>query len=231
MSHLELKDKSQFEKAKLEDILVDILYRKYRNLVFHGGTCIWRCYSGNRFSRDIDLYYKVEKEEQKALFLTNITKFLKDRGFVVKERGYERKTNTMHVLLESFAKMKIDINFNYKVGVPTEYKKVDDSRIIVLSLSPEELLNEKIEAYNDKLTGAGGFAQPEVQDLYDIYYLLSLVDQGTGKLVKNMKVLIAQVERNPPANIKSLEHLIISGLSPSFEIMITRIREWIDDFS
>jgi predicted nucleotidyltransferase component of viral defense system len=69
VSHLELKDRSQFEKAKLEDILVDILYRKYRNLVFHGGTCIWRCHSGNRSSRDIDLYYKVEKEEQKVLFL------------------------------------------------------------------------------------------------------------------------------------------------------------------
>jgi hypothetical protein len=92
----------------------------------------------------------------------------------------------MYVLLESFTKMEIDINFNYKVGVPTEYKKIDDSRTIALSLSPEELLNEKIKAYNDKLKGAGGFAQPEVQDLYDMYYLASLVDQSADKPVKNM---------------------------------------------
>ena len=40
---MNFKNEEQFEKAKLEDVLVNVLYDKYKNLVFHGGTAIWRC--------------------------------------------------------------------------------------------------------------------------------------------------------------------------------------------
>ena len=58
----------------------------------------------------------------------------------------------MHFVVElAGTKMKIDINFKYKKGIHADYSKIDGSRMVVLSLSPEELLNEKITAYNDKI--------------------------------------------------------------------------------
>jgi predicted nucleotidyltransferase component of viral defense system len=222
-------DKSQLEKAKMEDSLVEILYRKYNALVFHGGTAIWRCYSGNRFSRDIDFYYGVESNEAKTLFFKSSKKYLKDLGYSLKESGYSNSTNTMHILLEANVKMKIDINFGQKAGVPVEYRKVDDTKIVVLALTPSQLLMEKIEAYEDKTRSVREYSQPEVQDLYDIYHLTSLVGRKDQVDLKRLKNLIKFIQANPPPNIRSLDHLILKGISPSFEMIMSHLIRWIEN--
>ena len=51
-----LRRKSQKELAELQDEVVDVVYTLLDNAVIHGGTAIWRCYGGKRFSEDIDLY-------------------------------------------------------------------------------------------------------------------------------------------------------------------------------
>lgn len=221
---MNLKDSEQFEKAKLEDTLIDLLYSKYKDLVFHGGTAIWRCYSGNRFSRDIDFYMKASKD--KMYYYNDLSDFLKDCGFLIKEKSYERNSDTMHFLVESNTKMKIDINFKYKNGIPVEYLKVDGSKIIVLSLDPKELLNEKIEAYEDKLHGKSNVQRSEVQDLYDIYYLTTLVKQKDANTVKKLRLLVGEIETNPPGNLRSLGHLILEGTPPTFEFIINKLKGW-----
>ncbi len=232
MIYMEIRDKLQLEKAKLEDTLMDILYSRYQELVFHGGTAIWRCYGGNRFSRDLDFYLDAKAVEEKMRYHKDIEKFLKDSGFILKEKGYENSTDTMHFLVESAnVKMKIDINFKYKKGTPTDYIKMDDSKRVVLTLKPLELLNEKINAYNNKLDSIKEYSKPEVQDLYDMYHLVSLIEKGDENSVKRLRTLITRIENNPPPNLKSLDHLIISGLSPTFELMINGIRKWLDDNS
>ena len=122
---MEIKDPAQLEKAKLEDVITELLYRKYDSIVFHGGTSIWRCYSGNRFSMDLDFYLKAVTNKERMLHYAELVDFLKDSGFRIKEKGYDNSTETMHILVESNAKMKIDVNFKYKAGVPTEYRKVE----------------------------------------------------------------------------------------------------------
>ncbi len=228
---MEIRNQVQLEKAKLEDALVELLYSRYVGLVFHGGTSIWRCYGGNRFSRDLDFYLEAKTSEAKMRYYKEFSEFLKESGFIMKEKGYENATDTMHFLVESNTKMKIDINFKYKNGTIAEYTKTDDSKIVVLSLDPSELLNEKITAYRDKLDNTRQFKQPEAQDLYDIYYLVSLIKKGNVNAVKNLRLLIGKVEGNPPPNIGSLGHLILAGLPPSFKLMINRIKEWLDDNS
>ncbi len=228
---MEIKDPAQLEKAKLEDVITELLYRKYNDIVFHGGTSIWRCYSGNRFSRDLDFYLKATDNKERMLHYAELADFLKESGFRIKEKGYDNSTETMHILVESNAKMKIDINFNYKTGLPTEYRKADDSKIIVLSLSPLELLKEKIIAYNDKLGSANKFKQTEVQDLYDMYYLVSLINKADKKTVKELSLLVERIEKTPPPNMSSLGHLILAGLPPSFELMIESLRKWLHDNS
>ena len=224
---MDIKSEEQLEKAKLEDTLIELLYGKYKDLVFHGGTAIWRCYSGNRFSRDIDFYLMAPGKKRESYY-KEMAKFLNDYGFSIKEKGYNNATETMHFLVESNTKMKIDINFRYKDGVPVEYTKVDGSKIIILSLTPEGLLNEKIEAYNDKLRSLNGPSQPEVQDLYDIYYLTTLIKQKNAGIVKKLRELIKDVEKNPPPNVRGLGHLILNGLPPTFEFMIEKLKEWVN---
>jgi predicted nucleotidyltransferase component of viral defense system len=51
-----LKRRQHIEIARLQDIVMETLYRVFPESVLHGGTAIWRCYSGSRFSEDIDVY-------------------------------------------------------------------------------------------------------------------------------------------------------------------------------
>lgn len=228
---MNIRDESQLEKAKLEDLLVELLYYRYENLVFHGCTAIWRCYSGNRFCRDIDFYLSARTNEEKRRLFKDMENFLKGFGFKIKEKVYGASTNTMHFLIEASAKMKIDINFAKKKGTPIEYKKVDDSKLIVLSLTPLNLLEEKIDTYNDKLSGTSVYSHPEIQDLYDIYYLVSLIKQPGNATIKRLSSLVQSIELKSPSNVRSLGHLILSGLPPSFDLMISKLKEWINDNS
>jgi predicted nucleotidyltransferase component of viral defense system len=223
---MEFKNAQQLEKAKLEDALISLLYGRYNGLVFHGGTAIWRCYSGNRFSHDIDFYLHVPDKDRERLY-REISEFLRECGFALKEKGYSRDTNTMHFLVESNTKMKVDINLGHKKGVPVEYARVDGSKMLVLSLTPEELLKEKIGAYESKMRNEEGFRQAEVQDLYDIYHLIALASKKDPATVRALGALVESVEKSPPPNVRSLDHLILSGVTPSLEVMVKRIKEWI----
>lgn len=227
---MNLKNPGQLEKAKLEDTIIELLYGKYIHLVLHGGTAIWRCYSGNRFSRDLDFYLDAKNITEKMKYYKEIAKFLQDYGFVIKEKGYSNSTNTMHFLVEiAETKMKININFNYKKGAPVEYLKVDGSKIIILSLNPLKLLNEKIEAYNDKFDNEGSFKHPEAHDLYDIWYLTTQIKKRDVSTIKKLKLLINKIEKHPPVDINSLGHLIISGVPPSFDFIIDKLKKWVND--
>ena len=229
---MEIRDSVQMEKAKLEDMLVEILYNKYPKLVLHGGTAIWRCYSGNRFSRDLDFYMEAKTPAEKIHYYREVPKFLQEYGFIVKEKGYSSSIDAMHFTVElAGTKMKVDINFRYKKGIMADYIKFDGGIIAVLTVSPIELLNEKIDAYTDKLDNEAKFRHPEAHDLYDIWYLVSLIKKADPATVKKLKTLVGRIENNPPSDMRSLEHLIIAGLAPSFELMIKGIRRWINDHS
>ncbi|MCL4447630.1 MAG: nucleotidyl transferase AbiEii/AbiGii toxin family protein [Thermoplasmatales archaeon] len=228
---MEFLDKSQLERAKMEDTLTEILYRRHRELVIHGGTAIWRCYSGNRFSRDIDFYFGIENEKKRAIFFNETKKLMKNLGYTVKEGGYDKISGTMHVVVESNSKMKIAINFRKKTGVPAEYTKVDDTKMFVLALIPSQLLTEKIEAYENKMNSTQKFSEPEVQDLYDMYHLTSLIMTKEGIPIARMRKLVKSIEREPPKNLRSLDDLILNGVSPSFEMMINYLKTWLNNVS
>lgn len=45
--------------AALQDVVVEIIYDRVQyDAQMYGGTAIWRCYNGSRFSEDIDIYVK-----------------------------------------------------------------------------------------------------------------------------------------------------------------------------
>ncbi|MBU3958073.1 MAG: nucleotidyl transferase AbiEii/AbiGii toxin family protein, partial [Nanoarchaeota archaeon] len=65
---LKLKKKSHREIARLQDVVVDMMYRIFPKAVLHGGTAIWRCYKGNRFSEDIDVYIEKDADRIEIFF-------------------------------------------------------------------------------------------------------------------------------------------------------------------
>ena len=58
-----LKKKMHKDIALLQDIFIDILYEIFPDCVLHGGTAVWRCYNGTRFSEDIDVYIKKDLQK------------------------------------------------------------------------------------------------------------------------------------------------------------------------
>lgn len=58
---LQLKRQNHKELAIAQDIMVENIFN-IEDAVFHGGTAIWRCYGGNRFSEVIDLYLPNDKK-------------------------------------------------------------------------------------------------------------------------------------------------------------------------
>ena len=53
---LRLKKSAHKDIAAAQDLIVSALYEVFNDSVLHGGTSIWRCYKGNRFSEDVDAY-------------------------------------------------------------------------------------------------------------------------------------------------------------------------------
>ncbi|TDA31485.1 MAG: hypothetical protein DSO04_03905 [Hadesarchaea archaeon] len=54
--YLRMRRERHRKVAVLQDMVVEALYRAFPRAVLHGGTAIWRCYSGNRFSEDLDVH-------------------------------------------------------------------------------------------------------------------------------------------------------------------------------
>ena len=80
--NLKLRNKKDREVAFAQDIIVAELYKFFPEAIIHGGTGIWRCYQGNRFSEDVDVYIKRDEKKIEEFF-----KSLENKGFkIIKKR-------------------------------------------------------------------------------------------------------------------------------------------------
>ena len=82
---LRLKKEGHRKIAVAQDILVKEIYKHFNSAVFHGGTAIWRCYNGVRFSEDLDFYLPRELKKIN-LFFENLEKL----GFIVEKKKRQR---------------------------------------------------------------------------------------------------------------------------------------------
>lgn len=155
----------------LQDHLLALLYRKYPDLVFRGGTCIWKLYGGERFSEDLDLAHEKISNDL-ADYLIKEMRLL---GFTVSQDKQRETENMYHLRLEidrpdtgSVTPVSLEI----LKSLPPEEKirqqelhspYPDLSRIDVRALSKDKLLVEKISAVCDR---------DRPRDMHDIYRLL-----------------------------------------------------------
>ncbi len=210
MIPLILKLKKELHKniAQAQDILVQELYNYFNNAVIHGGTAIWRCYKGNRFSEDLDVYIKRDIEKIN-LFFDN----LKKKGFIIEKKKITQNSIFSELKLNR-TNVRFEAIFKDKDGVLKEYENTDGNLITVYTLKPEDLVNEKIDAYLGRL---------KIKDLYDIFFLLKYVEDKL-KIKNKINKLINEYKK--PIDEKELKVLILEGIVPDSEKLFYYIKNY-----
>ena len=127
--------------AFAQDILIEETIKVIPSTVFHGGTCIWRCYGGKRFSEDLDFYFPKNKSLIEKLF-----KNLENKGFEIKKKKISDRS-VYSELKYGRVSVKLEATFQNIKGVLLDYEKVDGTIISIYGLAVEQLLNEKIRTY------------------------------------------------------------------------------------
>lgn len=206
-----LKRRSELEIAQLEDDIIAILVNITDKMALHGGTAVWRCYKGKRFSTDIDVYIWADDFKEKFTSVAgsigiDVTKF--------REKGvtfiHVRKNNT---------EIKIEPRNVEKTAILIPYERVDGSKVNILALSPEDLILEKIDAYNDRRA---------YKDLYDITILLNSVKEPN----KIKKALVEFIKGIPipdedTQSYSEFRAVIYAGVVPTYQKMSEFIRRWL----
>jgi predicted nucleotidyltransferase component of viral defense system len=222
---MDILNETQRNRAIVEDEIVDLILKHFENFVMHGGTAVWRCYGGNRFSRDIDFYSNITASAESA-FQKQLHKLLTENGYPIREEKYNNRTKTLHVIFRgNETTVKLDITFMNAKGIATEYLRVDGSKRIIRALSPEELLNEKVDAYSDKYASGAH----EIQDLYDIIILKDRLSNLPKALRAKLTKFLSEIRTKPPSSERELKQLLLNGVAPSFGDMISILERWLDD--
>jgi len=203
---LRLKKAMHKEVAKAQDMVVEPLYRVFNGAVLHGGTAIWRCYNGNRFSEDIDVYIPKNVDKLELLF-----EFLERKGF-----GIEKKKIGANSLFSSLnfnnTIIRFEALFKKVEGHLKEYETVESNLITVYTLTPEGLIKEKVDTYLKRF---------KIRDLYDIFFLLRYV-QDKNKIKHDLSSLLKKFKM--PIDENELKTIIIDGLTPTTEKMLEYIK-------
>lgn len=205
---LKLKKKAHREIARLQDIIIDMLYRMFPRAVLHGGTAIWRCYKGNRFSEDIDVY--IEKDTDKIeLFFKELGKV----GFrVIKKRI--RENSLFSKLVFEGTEVRFEAIFKKTAGIIKVYETVEGILTNVYTFSPEDLIKEKVDTY---------LFRRKIRDLYDIFFLMRYVREPAeikGNVLKLLK------EFREPADAAQLKALVLFGAVPSKNEIMDYLKRW-----
>lgn len=219
MRRLKLTD--QIWKDYIQDLLLHLLYRKMPKMVFGGGTCIWKVMKGDRFSEDIDAYASRIPEDlanylEKELALFGITSRL------IKKK----KTSNMFFLKTalSFPSHPREIIISVEILSADRVKSQatilyspypDIPPIEILSLSPEEMLANKVSAIHGR---------NKARDVHDTYLLLKSGTKINIRLIKKKvpKFNLGTFEKKVMEKSslwKGLEPLIVTKLSPFKEEM------------
>ena len=203
---LKLKKSSQKEIAKAQDLIVEEIYKIFDKAIIHGGTSIWRCYNGNRFSEDIDAY--IPKE---ILKINDLFENLEKKGFRIIKKKVGK--NSIYSNLElNRTIVRFEAIFKTINGVLKEYLTSEGNLITVYTLTPEELIKEKIDAYMRRY---------KVRDLYDLFFLLRYV-KNKDNIKRELNHLIDNFKQ--PVDKKELKVLVIEGLTPDVDKMLQYIK-------
>jgi predicted nucleotidyltransferase component of viral defense system len=198
-----LKKRLHVDIALLQDEVVDVVYSLNPEAVLHGGTAIWRCYAGNRFSEDLDFYISENEKFKKAF-----EQALNSRGLQLCK--YKKTSNS---IFSKVSNGSVEVRFEASFRKPKRiearpFERADGTIMSVFTLSPEALLLEKAMAYSNR-----GL----VRDIYDVFILSTIASLDKPN---SQKVLSLVQRAGRPYDEKSLKVIVFSGAVPSFDQML-----------
>jgi predicted nucleotidyltransferase component of viral defense system len=196
--------------ALAQDILIMEIYNVFPQAVIHGGTALWRCYGSNRFSEDVDLYLPISARKESFRSLLD---GLLGKGFIIEKF---KKTGSSIFSKYSYLGVAVRLEAVFKkVEAPVlrKFEMIDGTFILVNTLKPEEMLEEKIRTYLERR---------KVRDLYDVFFLTRTVEKQKvrGSALKLIEKFTMPIDE------KELKALIISGSIPKAEEMLESVRRW-----
>lgn len=206
---LRLKKESHRKIALAQDLILSEVYKTFSRPVFHGGTAIWRCYGGRRFSEDLDFYLPHQKEKINQLF-----RELEKKGFIILKKKIS-PTSVYSELEQERVRVRLEGTYQKVEGHLIDYENVDGNFTVIYSLTPEEFILEKIKAYLKRF---------KIRDLYDIFFLSKYVAHPE-LIKKEIKKLLEDYKKPPDEG--DLKTLLLEGVIPSSEEMKEYlIRKW-----
>jgi len=191
--------------AYAQDLIVKEVYFILNKPVLHGGTAIWRCYQGKRFSEDLDFYF--QKDNKIDLLFDRLKKI----GFEIKKKKIS-ETSIYSELEFDRILVRLEATFQKISGVICDYEMVDGNLISIYSLKIEDFLIEKANTYLKRF---------KIRDLWDIFFLIKNV-QSINK-IKEIENLIKNYKK--PVDEENLRIIILEGIVPSAEEMIEYIKK------
>ncbi len=200
-----LKRESHRRIAYAQDLIVREVYNVFGRAVLHGGTAIWRCYNGRRFSEDLDFYFPNDKGQIDALF-DNLRKI----GFKIKKKKVSDNSVYSEMEMDRVS-VRLEATFQSISGVICDYEMSDGNFIKIYSLTVEGFLSEKANTYLKRF---------KVRDLWDIFFLLKSAKDPSK--VKEIGKVIKDYKR--PIDEKDLKAILLEGIVPSANEMIDYIR-------
>ncbi|BCB96854.1 hypothetical protein JZK55_17760 [Dissulfurispira thermophila] len=134
------------------------------SLIFTGGTMLRLCYGLNRFSIDLDFY--LYKEIDARDYFRRLKEYL-SRYYVIKDAENKFYTMIFEIKSKDFPRsLKIEIRKKtgkFKTDLSIAYSKYADKQVLVRSLSLEEVMMSKIEAF---------LGRKEIRDVFDMEFLV-----------------------------------------------------------
>lgn len=201
------------EKDYLIDIaLLSISKNSKNELVFKGGTCLYKFHKLNRFSEDLD-FSAVDKIDINNLIRKIILDF---ERFGIKSHIHTKKESRNSILINlrvegplfsgkstTYSSIGIDINLKSAVELEPEFLTYGSSypnlaRISILCMKQEEIFAEKIRALMTRI---------RARDLFDLDFLFKKnIRAGTRLISKKMGYYNQQFNLNKLIlKIKSLK--------------------------
>ncbi|BBE42799.1 nucleotidyl transferase AbiEii/AbiGii toxin family protein [Conexivisphaera calida] len=180
------------------------------DFVLHGGTAVWRIYGGKRFSYDVDVY--LAKPE-------DVLRFLSDAGWAELTKRRITGTGRAFFRMENRVPVELEISPPPEGLRPVEgdFWLTDGTSMVVKTLSPEDLLREKVDAFIDRR---------KARDLYDIYYLLDFCERE--RIMDSLGKLLPLLE-SPPGDFAVLRELVLVGRAPDFDAIRFKVRAYAED--
>ncbi|MDD3083838.1 MAG: nucleotidyl transferase AbiEii/AbiGii toxin family protein [Candidatus ainarchaeum sp.] len=216
-----LSNKEHIEKTWFQDHLLYYLSKKMDDLIFKGGTALYKFYSLPRFSEDLD--FSTNKDVDKELLeefckknniLLDYKKIRNSHLFKLRFNGILTEKNTV----------RIDINVSKKI-CSVENKEFisfypDVPPFIIKTMSLKEIFAEKIHAILNRT---------KARDLYDIFFLLKIIKPNKDFLLKKLedkgiktsekelkKMILAKIDDYSFIWKEELKHFILQEL-PEFK--------------